>query len=140
MIAFFSIVRRGSAGGYGAERRVGSVRRVGVVVVRGVNVMRLGITLVGIVRGVVWGGIIGRRSVVLMRRSTTPTAASMVVLMSVRSATAASITRMIAVTVISMLALISMSTDSGVARYVDGRLQMVPVHGIIVFFFAIEGN
>merc|ERR1719234_2950773 len=68
VIAFVSVIRRRGAGRDGAERGIRPVRRVRVrVVVRGVHVVRLGVSRVRVVRRVVGGGVVGRGSVVLMR-------------------------------------------------------------------------
>ena len=70
VVGFISIVGRGCAGGDRTERGIGAaVRGVRVgVVVRRVHVVRLGVSLVGIVNGVMRGGVVRGWGVVLMVR------------------------------------------------------------------------
>ena len=98
------------------------MRRVRVrVVVRGVHVVRLGVSRVRVVRRVVGGGVVGRGSVGLMRtRSTTATAASPAAAASVVVVMSAATPRMIAVSMIA-------PASSSVTRDVNGRFQMIPV-------------
>ena len=65
MIAFISVVRWGRARGDGGGVR--AVIGVGIaVVVSGISVVRLGIAGMGVVRWVMRGGVVWRRSMVLM--------------------------------------------------------------------------
>merc|ERR1719447_317163 len=81
----------------------------------------------GVVRWVMRGGIVGWGSVVLMRsRATAATSAVVIVV-------ASSATRVVAMTMVA-------STHPRVPRHMDRWLQVIPVHRIIIFFFAVERN